>query len=37
MKKLYKLDSMIYLRGLFLIFLIDSLVIDDEPLWEPIE
>jgi hypothetical protein len=26
-----------YIRGLFLIFFADSFIIDDEPLWEPIE
>ena len=25
------------LRGLFIVFFVDSLIIDDEPLWEPIE
>lgn len=30
-------DGFMYIRGLFIIFFIDSLVIDDEPLWEPIE
>ena len=30
-------DGFLYLRGLFIIFFIDSCVTDDEPLWEPIE
>lgn len=30
-------EGFIYIRGLFIIFFIDSLLIDDEPLWEPIE
>lgn len=37
MNKIFKLDSFLYLRGLLVIALIDSLIIDDEPLWEPIE
>ena len=35
--KFFKLESVYYLRGLFIIFLIDSLLVDDEPLWEPLE
>lgn len=30
-------EGFFYIRGLFLIFFLDSLVTDDEPLWEPIE
>jgi len=30
-------DGWVYIRGLFIIFVIDILLIDDEPLWEPIE
>lgn len=30
-------DSFLYIRNLFIILLIDSLVTDDEPLWEPLE
>lgn len=30
-------DGFIYIRGLFIILLIDTLLIDDEPLWEPLE
>lgn len=30
-------DGMLYLRGLFLLFLFDAMLTDDEPLWEPIE
>ena len=30
-------DGFIYLRGLFIIFFVDALIADDEPLWEPIE
>jgi hypothetical protein len=30
-------DGFMFVRGLFLIFLVDALVTDDEPLWEPIE
>lgn len=30
-------DGFTYLRGLFIIFFLDSLITDDEPLWEPIE
>ena len=37
MSKIFKLESFLYLRGLLVIVLIDSLIIDDEPLWEPIE
>jgi hypothetical protein len=30
-------DGFLYLRGLFIIFFIDALITDDEPLWEPVE
>lgn len=30
-------DGALYLRGLFIIFFVDSIIIDDEPLWEPVE
>lgn len=30
-------DGILYLRSLFVIFFIDALITDDEPLWEPIE
>lgn len=30
-------EGWLYIKTLLLIFLIDSLVIDDEPLWEPVE
>lgn len=30
-------DGFLYLRGLFIIFLIDASITDDEPLWEPVE
>lgn len=30
-------EGFIYLRGLFIIFFVDSLITDDEPIWEPIE
>ncbi len=30
-------EGYLYIRGLFIIFFIDSLLTDDEPLWEPIE
>lgn len=30
-------EGYIYVRGLFLIFFLDSLITDDEPLWEPVE
>lgn len=30
-------DGAIYLRGLFLLFLFDAMLTDDEPLWEPVE
>jgi len=30
-------DGALYLRGLFIVFFVDALIIDDEPLWEPIE
>ena len=36
-QKIYKLESWVYIRSLILIFIIDCLLIDDEPLWEPIE
>ncbi len=32
-----KTNGLVYLRNLLIIFLIDCLVIDDEPLWEPLE
>lgn len=37
MKRYIILDAWYYIRGLFLIFILDSLIIDDEPLWEPLE
>lgn len=30
-------DGFIYLRGLLIIFSVDALIADDEPLWEPLE
>lgn len=30
-------DGWVYIRGLFIIFFLDSIVTDDEPLWEPVE
>ena len=30
-------DGVLFLRGLLIIFFIDTLLIDDEPIWEPIE
>lgn len=30
-------DGVIYFRGFFIVFSADALIIDDEPLWEPIE
>lgn len=30
-------DGFIYVRGLLLIFMTDALIVDDEPLWEPLE
>lgn len=30
-------DGFYYIKGLFLVFAIDALVTDDEPLWEPVE
>lgn len=30
-------EGAIYLRGLFIVFFIDALITDDEPLWEPVE
>ena len=30
-------EGVIYLRGLFIIFFLDALIADDEPIWEPIE
>lgn len=30
-------EGAIFIRGLFITFFIDCLVVDDEPLWEPIE
>jgi hypothetical protein len=30
-------EGFIYIRGLFIIFFLDSLITDDEPLWEPLE
>lgn len=37
MQALLKLHGLMYLRNIFLIILIDGLVFDDEPVWEPIE
>ncbi len=34
---LLKNDSHFYLRNLFIVLLLDSLLTDDEPIWEPIE
>jgi hypothetical protein len=31
------LDGLLYIRGFILIIILDSLIIDDEPLWEPVE
>ena len=30
-------EGFVYLRGLFIVFSADALIVDDEPLWEPIE
>lgn len=30
-------EGFFYIRGLFIIFLVDALITDDEPLWEPLE
>ena len=30
-------DGALYLRGLLIIFFVDALIVDDEPLWEPVE
>ena len=30
-------EGFIYVRGLFIIFFVDALIVDDEPLWEPVE
>jgi hypothetical protein len=30
-------EGFIYIRGLFVIFFVDALIADDEPLWEPVE
>jgi hypothetical protein len=30
-------DGTLYIRGLFVIFFVDAILIDDEPLWEPVE
>ena len=30
-------EGFIYVRGLFIIFFVDALIADDEPLWEPVE
>lgn len=35
--KIINLEGFVYLRNLFIILLIDGLVLDDEPLWEPLE
>lgn len=38
--RLYKFvvgEGFMYLRGLFIIFFVDALIADDEPLWEPVE
>lgn len=34
---LLNLNSLLYLRNFFLIFILDGLLFDDEPVWEPIE
>jgi len=34
---LFKWETWILMRNIFIIFLADSLIMDDEPLWEPIE
>lgn len=33
----YFKEGFLYFRGLIIIFIIDSLITDDEPLWEPLE
>jgi hypothetical protein len=30
-------EGFVYLRGLFLIFFLDAIIADDEPIWEPLE
>ena len=30
-------DGFLYVRGLFIIFFVDALIADDEPIWEPVE
>lgn len=35
--KIINLEGFVYIRNLFIILLIDGLVLDDEPLWEPLE
>lgn len=30
-------DAFFYLQGLFVVFFVDSIITDDEPLWEPVE
>ena len=38
--KIYKKtfgEGFVYIRGLFIIFALDALITDDEPLWEPLE
>ena len=30
-------DGWVYIRGLIIIFFLDSIITDDEPLWEPVE
>lgn len=32
-----RLNGFLYIRNLFFIFLIDGLIFDDEPIWEPLE
>jgi len=31
------IDFLFYIRNFFILFLVDSIVLDDEPLWEPFE
>jgi hypothetical protein len=35
--KIFNLTGFLYIRNLMILLLIDSLLLDDEPLWEPIE
>lgn len=37
LNKIYSLEGYVYFRNLLIILVLDSLVLDDEPLWEPLE